>query len=128
MLPPAQGGFFKSHVDTPGGADMFGSLVVCLPVQHTGGALRISHGGRTVLHDWGPRSADTIQWAAFYSDCEHEVLPVESGARVTLTYSLSAEMPPRSAPAPATTPIVPALHAAPEAAISNASFMVRDVM
>ena len=31
--------------------------------------------------------------AAFYSDCEHEVLPVESGARVTLTYSLRAELP-----------------------------------
>jgi hypothetical protein len=29
-----------------------------------------------------------IQWAAFYSDCEHEVLEVTSGHRITLTYNL----------------------------------------
>ncbi|KAH7386267.1 hypothetical protein BKA64DRAFT_645840 [Cadophora sp. MPI-SDFR-AT-0126] len=32
--------------------------------------------------------ATTIRWAAFYSDCEHEVLEVTSGHRVTLTYNL----------------------------------------
>jgi hypothetical protein len=32
--------------------------------------------------------ADTIEWAAFYSDCEHEVKRVQSGHRVTLTYNL----------------------------------------
>ena len=30
------GGHFKSHVDTPRGADMIGSLVVCLPSAHEG--------------------------------------------------------------------------------------------
>src|SRR4051794_39127204 len=29
-----------------------------------------------------------LQWAAFYSDCLHEVLPVKSGIRVTITYSI----------------------------------------
>lgn len=29
-----------------------------------------------------------IKWAAFYSDCEHEVLEVTAGHRVTLTYNL----------------------------------------
>jgi hypothetical protein len=29
-----------------------------------------------------------VQWAAFYSDCEHEVLEVTAGHRITLTYNL----------------------------------------
>ena len=29
-----------------------------------------------------------IQWAAFYSDCEHEVEEVIAGHRITLTYNL----------------------------------------
>ena len=32
-------GCFKAHVDTPHGGNMFGSLVVCLPSQFTGGSL-----------------------------------------------------------------------------------------
>jgi hypothetical protein len=35
---------------------------------------------------WG--SSEQLQWAAFYSDCEHEVLEVTDGWRVTLTYNL----------------------------------------
>ena len=34
--------------------------------------------------------APAIQWAAFYSDCEHEVYEVKSGHRITLTYNLYA--------------------------------------
>ena len=30
----------------------------------------------------------SISWAAFYSDCEHEVLEVTEGHRLTLTYNL----------------------------------------
>ena len=37
-------------------------------------------------------SGDTsrIQWAAFYSDCIHEVKPIVEGHRVTITYSIIA--------------------------------------
>ena len=38
----ARGGFFKAHVDTPRSEKMFGSLVVCLPTQFTGGELIVS--------------------------------------------------------------------------------------
>ncbi|KAL8915126.1 MAG: hypothetical protein Q9172_006955 [Xanthocarpia lactea] len=87
----APSGMFKPHVDTPRGATQFGSLVVCLPCRHQGGALRISHGQEshkqeTILH-WGGQDA-MIQWAAFYSDCEHEVKEVIAGHRITLTYNL----------------------------------------
>lgn len=35
-------GKLKPHVDTPRSNTQFGSLVVCLPCQHTGGALLVS--------------------------------------------------------------------------------------
>ncbi|KAF5661724.1 hypothetical protein FCIRC_11750 [Fusarium circinatum] len=59
-------GKFKPHVDTPRSDQQMGSLVVSLPVEHK----------------------EIIQWAAFFSDCEHEVLQVTEGHRVTLTYNL----------------------------------------
>ncbi|KAF7942290.1 hypothetical protein EAE99_000340 [Botrytis elliptica] len=80
-------GKFKAHVDTPRGTRQFGSLVVCLPYSHQGGQLRVTHRGSNTFFDWGNKS-DSIQWAAFYSDCEHEVHEVTSGHRVTLTYNL----------------------------------------
>lgn len=84
----APSGRFQKHVDTPRGATQFGSLVVCLPVAHQGGQLLISHKKHTSTFDWSDDNPNSIQWTAFYSDCEHEVLPVPSGHRVTLTYNL----------------------------------------
>ena len=86
------GGHFKPHVDTPRSASQIESLVVCLPVGFQGGELIIRHCGQEVLHDWSTQASSVnkpaIQWAAFYSDCEHEVLNVTAGQRVTLTYNL----------------------------------------
>ncbi|KZV64358.1 hypothetical protein PENSPDRAFT_757294 [Peniophora sp. CONT] len=87
-----EGGFFKAHKDTPRGATMFGSLVLVYPTTHTGGALVFRHRGRewtfdsaaAVHHDGAP----AFGYAAFYSDVEHEVLPVTSEYRVTVTYNL----------------------------------------
>ncbi|PPQ72212.1 hypothetical protein CVT24_002369 [Panaeolus cyanescens] len=89
------GSFFKAHVDTPRSENMFGSLVVILPTVHTGGSLIFRHGGKK----WTFDSAAAIQvgdgtsfcraaFTAFYSDVEHEVTPVVSGYRVSLTYNL----------------------------------------
>ncbi|KAH8768160.1 hypothetical protein F5883DRAFT_418622, partial [Diaporthe sp. PMI_573] len=85
-------GHFKAHVDTPRSTEQIGSLVVCLPCVHQGGQLEVRHEGRTMTFDWSmPEAArPEIQWAAFYSDCEHEVLEVTSGHRITLTYNLYA--------------------------------------
>ena len=88
----ARGGFFKAHVDTPHSEKMFGSLVVCLPTQFTGGELIVRHHKEEVKYDWSSTASDTsstLHWAAFFSDVEHEVLPVSEGYRVTLTYNLS---------------------------------------
>ena len=88
----AHGGFFKAHVDTPCSEKMFGSLVVCLPTQFTGGELIVRHHKEEIKYDWSSTASDTsstLHWAAFFSDVEHEVLPVSEGYRVTLTYNLS---------------------------------------
>lgn len=46
-----------------------------------------------MMFDWSndiiaTESNAAIEWAAFYSDCEHEVYEVTSGHRITLTYNL----------------------------------------
>ena len=88
----ASGGFFKAHVDTPRSERMFGSLVVCLPTHFSGGELILHHQEEEIKYDWSSTATDTsskLHWAAFFSDIEHEVLPVSEGYRVTLTYNLS---------------------------------------
>ncbi len=79
-------------MDTPRSPEMFGSLVVSLPSQFTGGALVTRHQGHTMTFDWSS-SPTTTQWAAFYGDVEHEILPVTSGHRFTLTYNLYLTLP-----------------------------------
>jgi len=59
-----------------------------LPCKFKGGGLAVRHGGKEVTFDWASKGAATIQWAALFSDCEHEVLQVTEGDRVTLTYNL----------------------------------------
>jgi len=89
---PGKGSFFKAHVDTPRGETMFGSLVVVFPTPHEGGALLLRHRGHEWMFDSGRELAashqPSIGYVAFFSDVEHEVAPVISGHRVTLTYNL----------------------------------------
>ncbi|KAI6896541.1 hypothetical protein KC334_g10841, partial [Hortaea werneckii] len=103
------GGVFNPHVDTPRSASQIASLVVCLPVEFEGGELAVRHLGQEIVHDWGkknyhntpaaaaaaaatppppPRTTPAINWTAFYSDCAHEVRPIHTGHRLTLTYNL----------------------------------------
>jgi hypothetical protein len=48
-----EGGFFKTHRDTPRSSTMFASLVVVFPTAHEGGALKLCHGG----NEWTVNSA-----------------------------------------------------------------------
>ena len=76
------GGFFKPHVDTPRSGQMFGSLVVSLPTQFSGGELVVRHKNKEIKYDWSSSESNPsngLQWAAFFSDIEHEVLPVTNG-------------------------------------------------
>ncbi|KAF8657148.1 hypothetical protein AX16_002262 [Volvariella volvacea WC 439] len=87
-----KGSFFKPHVDTPRGNDMFGSLVVVFPTPHQGGSLFLRHQGKEWRVDSNQLLSKTsepcVVFIAFYSDIEHEVQVVSSGYRVTLTYNL----------------------------------------
>jgi hypothetical protein len=71
---------------------MFGSLVIVFPTPHEGGALLLRHRGKEWTFDSGQALASnrepSIGYAAFFSDIEHEVAPVISGYRITLTYNL----------------------------------------
>ncbi|KAI0806609.1 hypothetical protein C8Q74DRAFT_1188007 [Fomes fomentarius] len=85
--------FFKPHRDTPKSDTMFGSLVVIFPTPHQGGTIVLRHQGQEwtidaaeLLFNQGP--PNKIVYVAFFSDVEHEILPVTSGHRVTVTYNL----------------------------------------
>ncbi|KAF8321604.1 hypothetical protein DL93DRAFT_1433745 [Clavulina sp. PMI_390] len=97
------GDFFKGHVDTPRSSDMFGTLLINLPVAHEGGELVVygptvvqnsvdenstasTHAGDKYTTQWG--AIDSLNWISFFSDCPHEVSPVTSGYRVTLSFNL----------------------------------------
>ena len=70
---------------------MFGSLIVIFPTPHQGGALVLRHENKEFTFDAATLLAgrtSSIAYVAFFSDVEHEVLPVVSGHRVTLTYNL----------------------------------------
>ncbi|KAL3469173.1 hypothetical protein BJX99DRAFT_241925 [Aspergillus californicus] len=86
-------GLFRKHVDTPRADNQIGSLVVCLPSGFTGGSLLVEHHGQKVQFNWSEKSSSSIQWAAFYSDCEHEIETVTQGDRITLTYNLYVTEP-----------------------------------
>jgi hypothetical protein len=77
--------------DTPRSEAQFSNLVVCFPVSHQGGKLTVRNAGKKIEFDWSNAShvdKDIIQWAAFYSDCEHDMHEVTSGHRLTLAYNL----------------------------------------
>ena len=71
---------------------MFGSMVVVLPTPHEGGQFVLRQGEKEWTIDLADRLATATEpsvcFVAFFSDIEHEVLPVRSGYRVTLTYNL----------------------------------------
>jgi hypothetical protein len=88
MLVYGKGQFFLPHQDSEKDDAMVGTLVVSLPSAHTGGELVVEHGGESVTYR---TSKEELSFAAFYADCRHEVKPVKSGYRVTLTLNLLAD-------------------------------------
>ncbi|MCU0268471.1 MAG: 2OG-Fe(II) oxygenase [Acidimicrobiales bacterium] len=85
MLLYERGQFFAAHQDSEKHDQMVATLVVLLPSRATGGDLVVSHRGESARHHG---SASSLTFVAFYADTRHEVLPVESGHRVVLTYNL----------------------------------------
>ena len=77
---------------------MFGSLVIVFPTPHEGGALKLRAPGRKEGEtlEWtfdssallAQQAQPSIAYIVFFSDVEHEVMPVTSGYRITITYNL----------------------------------------
>jgi hypothetical protein len=88
LLLYEEGAFFKAHRDSEKVPGMFGTLVVCLPSQHTGGDVRLVHDKTERTFETSPTSAFDLSALAWYSDVEHEVRQVTSGYRLVLTYNL----------------------------------------
>lgn len=92
-----KGSFSKPRVEAPPDKCMLGSLVIIFPTPHKGGVLSLR---RRTSHEWSfdpsPETSDithkpSIGYVVLFKDVEHEVAPVTSGHRVTLTYDLYAE-------------------------------------
>ncbi|KAG8913486.1 hypothetical protein FRC00_002310 [Tulasnella sp. 408] len=93
------GGHFKKHQDTPKADNHIGTLLFGLPTPFSGGELILSgmsepesESGNVTI-DWSklsPSSVPTLSlpWVFFYSDVEHEILPVASGHRLTVAYDV----------------------------------------
>ncbi|MBK7977237.1 MAG: 2OG-Fe(II) oxygenase [Deltaproteobacteria bacterium] len=102
LLVYEKGQFFKPHQDSERDDDMVASLVVLLPSEHHGGDLVVEHHGETRTFTRAKSCGHEVSLVVFYADCRHEVRPVTSGARVTLTYQLRlrGDRAAASAPAP----------------------------
>ncbi|MGH9164008.1 MAG: 2OG-Fe(II) oxygenase [Acidimicrobiales bacterium] len=85
MLLYEPGQFFAAHQDSEKDDQMIASLVVLLPSRSAGGDLVVDHRGESVRYKG---SSSSLTFVAFYADTRHEVLPVETGHRVVLTYDL----------------------------------------
>lgn len=89
MLVYGPGQFFAPHQDSERADNMWGSLVVVLPTDCSGGALVVEHNGEKKTLQRRKDSKNNLLFAGFYADCQHEVRPVVAGHRVVLTYHLS---------------------------------------
>lgn len=88
LLVYEPGQFFSAHQDSEKSSQMVGTLTVTLPSTHRGGTAVIEHHGEKVTYRTTSRSERDLTFVAFYSDCHHEVRPIEKGFRVVLVYNL----------------------------------------
>lgn len=91
LLIYAPGGFFLPHQDAEKVDRMVATLTVTLPSTGTGGKIVVEHKGASVEIELDSEDRSELTFSAFYSDCRHEVLPLQSGYRVCLVYNLVLE-------------------------------------
>ena len=91
-----KGGKFDRHKDTPRAKNLIGTLVVGLPIAHTGGAFVVDDGRSQHRFDWSTAVAGALPWVALFTDVDHSIETVKSGSRVTLVYALHRTDEPRA--------------------------------
>ncbi len=114
LLIYGPGQFFKPHQDTERHPGMVATLVLVWPSPHIGGELRVVLGDEEGRLASQHLQARDLRWFAFYADCRHEVLPVEEGWRVVLTFDLvlPADVAGSELPAPRQAELQAAVHEA----------------
>lgn len=85
MLVYGKGQFFAPHQDSEKRDTMAATLVVTLAARHTGGELVVHESGGERVYR---ADAHTARAVALYSDVVHEVRPVRSGHRISLTFNV----------------------------------------
>ena len=79
----------QRHQDTEKANGTFGTLVIQLPSDYSGGQLVVSHDGKEKIFDFsGMKGCTNFNYAAFYADCQHELIKVTKGYRFCLIYNL----------------------------------------
>ncbi|CAF2949725.1 unnamed protein product, partial [Rotaria sp. Silwood2] len=81
--------FFKVHRDSEKVDGMFGTLVIILPSQYKGGEFVIKHNNQEKIFDYSSTKYKCdYYYLVFYADCEHEILPITDGYRLSLIYNI----------------------------------------
>ncbi|KAI0201670.1 hypothetical protein F4808DRAFT_469332 [Astrocystis sublimbata] len=88
LLLYEEGSFFKAHKDSQKEQGMVATLAVCLPSEHKGGEVFLSHAGQQRTFDTSDSSLFDTTALAWFSDVTHEVKSVRSGHRLVLTYNI----------------------------------------
>jgi hypothetical protein len=102
LLVYEKGGKFLSHRDSEKHDRMVASMIVVLPNAFEGGELRVRHGtSEQILKFADAAAGKSACYAAFYADCEHEVMRVHRGHRLCLAYNLVLKPQRNESPAPA---------------------------
>lgn len=91
MLLYEKGAMFKAHKDTEKVPGMFGTLVICLPSEHTGGDVCLQHGEKLARFSTSKSSTFDTTFIAWYADITHEIEPLQTGYRWVLIYNLINE-------------------------------------
>ncbi|RXW17208.1 hypothetical protein EST38_g8643 [Candolleomyces aberdarensis] len=87
------GSHFLPHQDTYKDDGMFATVVFVLPSKFEGGEVHVSHDGRKAVIDVSEDSEFSTSILAWYTDVLHEIKPVTSGYRLTLSYNLCQTAP-----------------------------------
>ena len=93
LLVYEEGGHFKPHQDIVKEEGMFGTLILQMPSQFSGGSATLAHNDETISVDLAEDSNRLFKYMAFYGDTVHEIHPLTSGVRLTLAYNLVSTTP-----------------------------------
>ncbi|PBK65201.1 hypothetical protein ARMSODRAFT_447578 [Armillaria solidipes] len=91
-----KGGHFDWHRDSTHGKNHHATVLVALNTSWSGGAFHLRHDGNEMAVDMHPKITGAeeprpyinLKAVAFYTDVEHKVEPVTSGARLVLQYDV----------------------------------------